>query len=352
MTINQLNLQLFAATPVAELFSHKEVLTYLRNRELPALLGEELFPARKTQSLEIEQIVGAGGTPVTATVHAFDTESEIGSRQAAKVTLELALVKRKMQLKEKDIIALENPRTPEEQQYLIQTVYNDIETLVNGVNARAEKMRMDVLANGVVTIAENGLNATVNYQVPAAHKETLAGVNLWTDTVNSDPLADIDRWIDAMDTVPTRALTSKKVYNALVRHPKVKNAIFGSGSTKVVTRAELDAFLQANGMPVIRTYDAKYKEQQKNGTYLTKTYFPENKFVMFDDQTLGETVFGPTAEERLVRKANIESGLVGNVLAMVYEENLDPVSTWEKAVAVVLPTFAAADEVFQAQPIA
>ena len=44
--------------------------------------------------------------------------------------------------------------------------------------------------------------------------------------------------------------------------------------------------------------------------------------------------------------------MVGNVLAMVYEENLDPVGTWEKAVATALPSFAAADEVFQAQPIA
>lgn len=351
MNKNKLNLQQFANATILDLFSHKEVLTYLRNREKPTLLGDELFPHRKTTSLELEQITGGGGIPVIASVHAFDTESEIGSRQASKQTLELALVKRKMQLKETDIIALENPRTPEEREYLTGEVYNDIERLVDGVMARIEKMRMDVLANGVVEINENGLDATVDYQVPDSHKEALTGDDQWTNE-NSKPLEDIDRWIEAMDVTPTRALTSKKVLNALLRHPQVKASVFGSDTGKVLTLAEFDAFMQANGMPVVRTYDAKYREQQKDGTYTTKRYFPENKFVMFDDEILGETVFGPTAEERLIRQTNIESSLIGNVLAMVYEGSYDPVGVWEKAVATALPSFAAADEVFQAQPIA
>lgn len=352
MNKNKLNLQQFARTSVLDMFSNKEVLTYVRNREMPPMLGDELFPSRKTQSLELEQIIGGGSTPVIASIHAFDTESEIGSRQASRATLELALIKRKMQLKEKDIIALEQPRNAQERQYLMDNVYNDIDVLVQGVQARVEKMRMDVLANGAITIKENGLDATVDYQVPAEHKEALSGTNLWTNEA-SDPLADLDRWIEAMDTMPTRALTSKKVLNALLRHPKVKAAIFGSDTGRVVSRMELDAFMQANGLPVIRTYDKKYREQQPNGTYVAKRYFPENKLVLFDDQMLGETVYGPTAEEiRLTRDPSIETSLVGNVFACVYEESADPVSTWEKAVATALPSFAAADDVFQAQPIA
>ncbi|MEG0451276.1 MAG: major capsid protein, partial [Lysinibacillus sp.] len=76
-------------------------------------------------------------------------------------------------------------------------------------------------------------------------------------------------------------------------------------------------------------------------------------FVMFGDGAMGETLFGPTAEEnRLTRDPSIETSKIGNVLAMVYEENVDPVSTWTKAVATAIPSFPAADEVFQAQPIA
>lgn len=334
-----------------ELFTQNEVLSYVRDREYKPLLGETLFPERKQPSLKLDQLSGGSRIPIAASIHDFDTEAEIGSRIANKQELELSLIKRKMQLKETDIIALENPRTPAEQAYLVGQVYNDIDQLVAGVRARVEAMRMEVLAAGQVTVKENGLNFTLDYHVPAEHKEALTGTNVWTNE-NSDPLADIERWIDALDTKPTRALTSRKIYRALATHPKIIAAIFGKDSGRVVSQADLDSFMETHGYPVIRTYDEKYKVQEANGTYTTKKYFPENKFAMFNDDLLGETLYGPTAEEtRLTRDPAVDTSLVGNVLASVYDETRDPVGTWTKAVATALPSFAAADEVFQAQPI-
>lgn len=336
---------------IMELFTQNEVLNYVRDREYKPLLGETLFPERKQPSLKLDQLSGGSRIPIAASIHDFDTEAEIGSRIANKQELELSLIKRKMQLKETDIIALENPRTPAEQAYLVGQVYNDIDSLVAGVRARVEAMRMEVLAAGQVTVKENGLNFTLDYHVPAEHKEALTGTNVWTNE-NSDPLADIERWIDALDTKPTRALTSRKIYRALATHPKIIAAIFGKDSGRVVSQADLDAFMETHGYPVIRTYDEKYKVQEANGTYTTKKYFPENKFAMFNDDLLGETLYGPTAEEtRLTRDPAVDASLVGNVLASVYDETRDPVGTWTKAVATALPSFAAADEVFQAQPI-
>lgn len=347
----KMNVQRFAGNSILELFSQNIILNYLRDRSYAPLLGETLFPERKTPSLKFDQLSGGSRIPVAATVHAFDTEAEIGSREASKQELELTLIKRKLQLKETDIIALESPRSQAEQDYLTDQVYNDIDQLVAGVKARIEAMRMEVLANGVIQVNENELDFTVNYHVPDAHKEALAGASLWTNE-DSDPLADFERWIDALDTNPTRALTSRKVYSTLARHPKIISAIFGKDSGRVVSVADLDAFMTTHGYPVIRTYDEKYKFQEKNGTYTTKRYFPENKIALFNDDLLGETLYGPTAEEiRLSRDPSIETNLVGNVLASVYDESKDPVGTWTKAVATALPSFAAADEVFQAQPI-
>lgn len=337
---------------IMELFTQNEVLSYVRDREYKPLLGETLFPERKQPSLKLDQLSGGSRIPIAASIHDFDTEAEIGSRIANKQELELSLIKRKMQLKETDIIALENPRTPAEQAYLVGQVYNDIDSLVQGVRARVEAMRMEVLASGQVTVKENGLNFTLDYHVPTEHKEALTGTNVWTNE-NSDPLADIERWIDALDTKPTRALTSRKIYRALATHPKIIAAIFGKDSGRVVSQADLDAFMETHSYPVIRTYDEKYKVQQADGTYITKKYFPENKFAMFNDDLLGETLYGPTAEEtRLTRDPAVDTTLVSNVLASVYDETRDPVGTWTKAVATALPSFAAADEVFQAQPIA
>lgn len=337
---------------ITELFTQNEVLNYVRDREYKPLLGETLFPERKQPSLKLEQLNGGSRIPIAASIHDFDTEAEIGSRIANKQELELSLIKRKIQLEETDIIALENPRTQAEQDYLVGQVYNDIDSLVAGVRARVEAMRMEVLASGQVTVKENGLDFTLDYHVPAEHKEALSGTNVWTDA-NSDPLADIERWIDALDTTPTRALTSRKIYRALASHPKVIAAIFGKDTGRVVSQADLDAFMETHNYPIIRTYDEKYKVQEANGKYTTKKYFPENKFAMFNDDLLGETLYGPTAEEtRLTRDPSVDTSIVGNVLASVYDETRDPVGTWTKAVATALPSFAAADEVFQAQPIA
>lgn len=337
---------------ILDLFSQKEVLNYMNSRDYKALPGEELFPEVKKQGLEFDMIKGGSSLPVIASVHAFDTEAEIGSREASKMALELALIKRKMQLKEKDIIAIENPRNQAEQEYLMKNVFNDIDVLVAGVRARAEAMRMEVLANGTVTLDENELDMVVDYQVPTENKEALSGTGLWTNA-DSDPIEDMLRWANQLGTSPTRALTSNAVLSALLRHPKVIGALYGRDSMRVATRADLNAFMVQHDLPQIQAYDARYRKQEKNGKYTQHRYFPNNKFVMFGDGALGETLYGPTPEEsRLVRDPAVEQSKIGNVLAMVYEESLDPVSTWTKAVATALPSFPAADEVFQAQPIA
>lgn len=336
---------------VLELFAQKEILNYLGTRTYPALLGETLFPEVKRQSLEFDMIKGARNIPVAANVHSFDTEAEIGSRQGSKEALELALFKRKLAMKEKDIIALESPRNDAEQQYLMKQVYNDVDTLVASVKSGIEVVRMQALATGEVNIKGNELNLNINYGVPTEHKEVLAGTSLWSDST-SDPIGDMMRWAQALDTLPTRALTTNAVLTWLLRHPSIIGALYGKDSLRVPTRTDLNAFLTQNELPTIATYDQQYLKQNANGTYTKARYFQQNAFVMFGPEQLGETIYGPTAEEiRLMRDPNVDTQMIGNVLAMVYEEGKDPVSTYTKAVATALPSFPAADEVFQAQVI-
>lgn len=337
---------------VLELFDSKTVLNYLKERQYKPLLGETLFPEVKHDTLDFEYLVGASSLPVVASVHAFDTEAEIGSREASKQALEAAYIKRKMQITEKDLIALQFPRTPQEQQYLTGRVFNDIDTLVQGVKARVELMRMEALTTGKVTLNENGLNMTVDYHVPEEHQETLTGTDLWTDS-SADIIGDLERWQDSLDEKATRALTSTKVLSQILRNTKIIGYLFGKDSGRIPTRADLNAFLLQHDLPTIAVYDSKFRRQNANGTYTTERYFGENKFVMFGSGTLGETLYGPTPEEsRMLREGNEQVQVVDKVIAMVYEEGLDPVSTWTKAAATAIPSFPEAHNVFQAQPIA
>ena len=225
---------------VLELFNQKEVLNYLKERKFPALMGEELFPETKKQSLEFDVLTNASKTPVIASVHGFDTESEIGQREAEKKAVELALIKRKMQLKEKEIIALESPRNDAERQALMKDVYNDFDNLVESVRARVEKMRMDVIANGVITLDENELNATIDYGVPTENK--VANVD-WS-LESSNPVNDIISWANKLDQMPGRIITSNTVLAKILSNKNVVNALFGKDSTRIASVGELNTYLK------------------------------------------------------------------------------------------------------------
>lgn len=330
---------------ILELFTQKEVLNYLKDRKYPAMMGEELYPEVKKQSLEFDMLTNSSKTPVIASVHGFDTESEIGQREAQKKAIELALIKRKMQLKEKEIIALESPRNEAEKQYLMQDVYNDIDTLVESIRARVELMRMELTATGKITLNENGLKATIDFGVPKENKVT--GIN-W-DSADSNPIIDLLKWKDKLDSAPGRILTSTTILAKILANKNVVNALFGKDSMRIATAGELNNYLEQLQLPKIYTYDQKYRKLEANGKYTKNRYFPENALVMMPSEPLGETLYGPTAEEiRLQRDPSIDIRQVGNILAMVYEESKDPVGTWEKAVATALPALNCADELFQA----
>ncbi len=330
---------------VLELFNQKEILNYQKDRVYPKMLGEELFPEVKKRSLKFDMIVNKSKTPVIASVHGFDTESEIGQRKAQKMAIELALIKRKLPLSEEEIIALEAPRNDAEKEELMQEVYDDIDTLVQGVRARVELMRMEILSNGTVTLDENGLDAVIDYGVPSEHK--VANVD-WGAT--SNPINDMLSWYNKMTVKPKRVLTSNTVLAKILSNKNVVNALFGKDTTRIASLGELNNYLESLQLPKIYTYDEVYRKVKEDGTEDVLRYFPENAFVMFPDGKLGETLYGPTAEEiRLQRDPSVDIRQVGKILAMIYEEDKDPVSTWEKAVATALPSFPYSNEVFQAK---
>jgi hypothetical protein len=325
---------------IAEILSTKNVLSYVNNREGQQHLGQSLFPERKVDGLEFEILQAGSSIPTIANVHAFDTEAEIGSRQASRSAQELALIKRKMQLKEKDLIALRNPRTAQEEQYLTQHVYNDTFSLVEAVRARVEKMRMDVLADGIVKLGGNGLNIDVDYGVPAKHKASRQF------GASTDIVGVLEEWADTLDVAPTRILTSKAVRNKILKNTGIQELFKNAGI--LPSNGGLNQLLEAMGLPTIVVYDNKFNRENEKGELVSERYFPEDKLVMFGDGMLGETVFGTTPEEsRLISSASqVQS--VGNIYAEIYESSQDPVGTFTKAVATALPSFPEANNVFQA----
>ncbi|WP_415347748.1 major capsid protein [Clostridium perfringens] len=325
---------------IDELFNTKELLNYYRVKKQPAMLGDTLFPARKIQDIKFDMITGANGLPVSASIHAFDTETELASREVLqKGAAELALIKRKIAIGEREIIAINNPRMDSEQKALVMGLFKDGDKMVESVQTRIEAMRMELLSSGKINVKENGVSITLDYSVPAGNKKSFN----WSDASTAKPLEDIKTLADAVEdasgTKQTRILTSSKVLNKILACESVKKAIFGVNFDKIATRKDLNSLLESMELPQVAVYNAKYKVQNANGKYTTKRYFPENILSMFAENALGETIYGLTAEEIELLGSNKmeEAKMVGNIFVGVEKEG-DPVRRYTKAVATALPT--------------
>jgi hypothetical protein len=330
---------------IEEVFNTKELINYFKARTIVPMLGESLFPERKIQDIEFDMILGAGGLPVSAEVHAYDTKTQLASREAIeKGVASLALIKRQIKIAEKEIIKVQNPRTDAELAFVLAQLYNDSEKMVEAVKVRVEAMRMEAISTGKIKIEENGVKVTIDYGVPTANKKSFN----WSDATTSKPLDDLSTLADSVEDTsgsrPTRALTSRKLARAICNSDSVRVAIHGINSDKIVTLAQLNELLIQSDLPRIVTYEGKYKKEGAK-SFTTQRYFPENVISMFGSETLGETIYGLTAEEvKLVGDGKMdEATMVGNVFVGTYT-SIDPVGEFTKAVATAIPSFPHGEE--------
>lgn len=330
---------------IEEVFNTNELVNYFKERKMTQMLGESLFPERKIQDIEFDMILGSGGLPVSAEVHAFDTETQLASREAIeKGVASLALIKRKIKIAEKELIKINNPRTDSELAFVLSQLYNDAEKMTDSVKVRVEAMRMELLSSGKIAINENKVKVTIDYKVPAANKKSFT----WNAPTTDNPLDDLASLADAIEesgSRPTRALTSRKIVKAICNCASVRKAIYGVNSDKIVTLTVLNELLAQLDLPQIVVYEAKYKSEGAKG-YTTKRYFPENCIAMFGDETLGETIYGLTAEEvKLIGDAKMEeASILDNKIFVGTYTSIDPVGEFTKAVATALPTLPHGEE--------
>lgn len=329
-----------------EVFNNKELVNYFKERKVTPMLGESLFPERKIQDIEFDMILGSGGLPVTAEVHAYDTETQLDSREAIeKGVASLALIKRKIKIAEKELIKINNPRTDSELAFVLSQLYNDSEKMADSVKVRVEAMRMELLSTGKIAINENKVKVTIDYKVPGGNKKSFT----WQTPDSDNPLDDLATLADAVETEsgsrPTRALTSRKVVKTICKTASVRKAIYGVNSDKIVTLAALNELLVQLDLPQIVVYEGKYKKETAKG-FATTRYFPENVIAMFGDETLGETIYGLTAEEvKLIGDGKMEeASVLDNKIFVGTYSSIDPVGEFTKAAATVLPTLPHGEE--------
>jgi hypothetical protein len=226
---------------------------------------------------------------------------------------------------------------------------------------KSEIQRFQALVNSsVVRVGQNGYSETIDYPSPTGHRVTAAGA--WSnDTIDPfDDLIAMHELLASKGYRTSRIITSTSVVSLLSKNAKVSSrtgtlqvnsagSLVSSGGFATVN--SINQMLQSNGLPIIETYDATYRNE--NGTM--GTFLPAGTMLFVAEAGQDPATFTFESETRVVSNplgylavgrgaGQTEPGRVINVAAFVnkpprieaegYQESL-PVITEPEAIAVI-----------------
>lgn len=325
-------------------------------------LGEVLFPAKKMVGLNLAWIKGFKDLPVALMPSAFDAKPTIRSRGSiSKVETEMPFFRESMRLGEKDrqkiLEYLNNPNSPYAKA-IIEKLYDDSNTLIDGALVIPEIMRMSLLFNGEVTLAApDNSGQTVNYTYKYAdsswtenNTEKLVGTDAWDDATNSNPIQDI---IDIQEEMRSRygveikrAVMNSTTFGLLANSKKIKDALAPiQGIAIGITDADIKNYILRKTGVVISVYDKRYYDFTKTA----QKFVPDNKVAFLPESTLGSTWFGTTPEEADVMAGVPDSSvqIVNTGVAVTTKKEYEPVVNLMTVVSeIVLPSFERMSDVF------
>ena len=305
----------------------------------PAYIGDRIFPDQKTESLKAEYLRLADGAniPTMATVHAFDTEAEIGTRPALEKTeVEKLLIKRKINQTERVRQLTENGVYADDA--VVRYVFDDMRLMADSVKARTEAAKMEVLATGKMTIKENNLNMTVDYGVPAANTGFKIDFGADADIIGQIQ-AIADKAASSGHAISEMVLGTK-ILRKLATNKGIQTLVYGTvGAGTYVTAEKLRAlFVDLFGFGQITTNDLRYKVQSASGAEKTMRFFPEDKVSFMSNGTAGSFgvgLWGVTPEEAEYGQYTEKSN--SQYITITQWATPDPVAVWTKASGLFIP---------------
>lgn len=256
---------------------------------------------------------------------------------------------------------------------IVDAIYDDVERVTRSLQGRVEAARADVLIDGIVTIAENGVAITVDFGMPASHKPVLAGGAQWTvaNAATAKPVDDLLAWMEIYSTdtgtLPRGMMMSRTRFAALAVNAQML-AFAQGGSATAPTRIDLATINQifgGFGLPPITNLGATDlgREVPGAGTPTNPFYdvkvrvggvqtplLPTDKvlFLPPTDVPTGATFYGTTAEAiRLIERNLIQRSAAPGITVLALQ-NENPVQTFTVGSAIALPVIINPEYLFTA----
>lgn len=324
-------------------------------------LGTGFFPSQKKAGLDLKWIKGHNGLAVSLMPSTFDAKSTFRDRVGISMSeTEMPFFRESMLVKEKDeqeIMRVQDSKDPYAAQVL-DNIFNDTKTLVDGANVVPERMIMQLLAplNGSVgiEIKANNVDYTYNYDPDGSWKaehyaKITTDADKWSTSATCDPLFDIETALDAQEAAsgnrPEILLMSKATFNMIKNSAKVRSGILAQNTTANVnyTSAKVKQYVEEELSVTIIIYNKQFKKE--SGT--AKKFYPDNIVMMLPNGAIGTTWYGTTPEERtLTAKSDADVSIVNTGVAVSVTITDDPVNTKTTVSEIVLPSFERMNECY------
>ena len=332
-----------------------EIGTYYNEmtKERAPYLGETLFPVNKKLGLDLKWIKGSKGIPVALKSSAFDAKAELRDRIGfADVNTEMPFFKESMLVKESDRQELnklqDNPKNQPYIDLIAKNIFDDVTTLVDGAEVQFERMRMQLLCEGKISIKgkdASGVEKALDYDYNLASEQKPS--TDWSQT-NSNPVEDILKWMDDAEdrtgSRPTRAICTRKTWGYLLNNQNIQSELKSLGQANItITNTVLEKYLLDKLNLSVVVYSKKYKSEAG----VVTNYFKDDIFTLLPEGTLGNTWMGTTPEESdlMTGATDAEVSIVKQGIAITTTKETDPVNVKTKVSVITLPSFERADEV-------
>ena len=339
------------AKSLYELVTSSNMVAYWLEKNLNTYtVGDQLFPYKKEIGCEIDWIKGANNQPVGLRLSAYDSKSIRRDRQGIdKYKTEMPFFKESMVIDEKmrqQLNTLMQTQNEALIRNIIANIFNDQIKLITAAYETIERMRMQLLTTGTISLSSNGQAYSYDYGMPEQNKVTVT--TAWANA-NANIIKDINdikKLARKAGYKLTRAMCNSNLLESLTANTNISKRIYAMANGDVyITSEEVRRFIEKEANIVIYVNDDGYIDES-TGNFVN--YFADDVFVLMPEGELGQTHIGVTPEESdLMNGATkAEVALVNNGIAVTTFAIEDPVNVETKVSMVALPSFEKADGVF------
>lgn len=347
---------------LTDVFTPAAIASYwneVASNQIP-YLGTALFPAKKKAGLDLTWIRGTKGLPVSLMPSAFDAKATFRDRPGLTINeTEMPFFREGFKVKERDrqeILRVRESNDPYVNDVL-NRLYDDAATLLEGANVVPERMAMQLLfaedGDVGITIKANGTNYTYNYDPngdwKASNYFALSGNSLWTAPTTSNPFKDFKTAKDAIvaktGVAPTLAVMNSTTFNLMAQSETIKNRFLTTIGTTVGFISDVEVVRVVESVsgisPVV--YDKLYKDEDG----VAHNFVPDGYVALVPDGALGNTYYGTTPEEADLVGGNSDAqvAIVNTGVAITQILDSHPVNLNTFASEIVLPSYERMDEV-------